>query len=77
MGGVLGVVDADGADRHTARQLDHGVQGVLAAERAHVERVLERCGWNQTAAARFLRIPRHTLIYRMEKYAINQQERKK
>jgi two-component system NtrC family response regulator len=31
---------------------------------------LERSGWNQTAAARFLRIPRHTLIYRMEKYGI-------
>jgi two-component system NtrC family response regulator len=31
---------------------------------------LERNGWNQTAAARFLRIPRHTLIYRMEKYEI-------
>jgi two-component system NtrC family response regulator len=38
---------------------------------------LERCGWNQTAAARFLRIPRHTLIYRMEKYNINPQEKKK
>ncbi len=31
---------------------------------------LERNGWNQTAAARFLRIPRHVLIYRMEKYGI-------
>ncbi|UFS72732.1 sigma-54 dependent transcriptional regulator [Geomonas sp. RF6] len=38
---------------------------------------LERNGWNQTAAARFLRIPRHTLIYRMEKYNIMQQGRKK
>ena len=31
---------------------------------------LERNDWNQAAAARFLRIPRHTLIYRMEKYNI-------
>jgi two-component system NtrC family response regulator len=31
---------------------------------------LERNAWNQTAAARFLRIPRHTLIYRIEKYGI-------
>ena len=35
-----------------------------------VKEALDRCDWNQTAAARFLRIPRHTLIYRMEKYKI-------
>jgi len=39
-------------------------------EREAVHEALERNGWNQTAAARFLRIPRHTLIYRMEKYGI-------
>lgn len=38
---------------------------------------LERNDWNQAAAARFLRIPRHTLIYRMEKYQITQEERKR
>ncbi len=41
-------------------------------EREIVVEALERNAWNQTAAARFLRIPRHTLIYRMEKYAIEQ-----
>ena len=46
-------------------------------EREIVIEALERNDWNQTAAARFLRIPRHTLIYRMEKYAITAQERKK
>ena len=39
-------------------------------EREVVVEALERNLWNQTAAARFLRIPRHTLIYRMEKYGI-------
>jgi two-component system NtrC family response regulator len=39
-------------------------------EREVVVMALERNGWNQTAAARFLRIPRHTLIYRVEKYGI-------
>ena len=39
-------------------------------EREVVVQALERNQWNQTAAARFLRIPRHTLIYRMEKYGI-------
>jgi len=43
-------------------------------ERAIVTEALSRNGWNQTAAARFLRIPRHTLIYRMEKYKIAKQE---
>jgi two-component system NtrC family response regulator len=39
-------------------------------EREVVVQALERNRWNQTAAARFLRIPRHTLIYRLEKYRI-------
>ena len=39
-------------------------------EREVVVMALERSAWNQTAAARFLRIPRHTLIYRIEKYGI-------
>jgi len=45
-------------------------------EREVVLEALARCDWNQTAAARFLRIPRHTLIYRMEKYQITQPGRK-
>ena len=39
-------------------------------EREVVVEALERNSWNQTAAARFLRVPRHTLIYRLEKYGI-------
>jgi DNA-binding NtrC family response regulator len=45
-------------------------------EKEAVLEALSRCDWNQTAAARFLRIPRHTLIYRMEKYHITQPGRK-
>jgi two-component system NtrC family response regulator len=41
-------------------------------EREVVVESLERNDWNQTASAKFLRIPRHTLIYRMEKYGIAQ-----
>ncbi len=40
-------------------------------EREVVVEALERNNWNQTAAAKFLSIPRHTLIYRMEKYGIS------
>lgn len=39
-------------------------------EREVVVESLERTEWNQTAAAKFLRIPRHTLLYRIEKYGI-------
>ena len=39
-------------------------------EREVVVEALERNDWNQTSAAKFLQIPRHTLIYRMEKYDI-------
>ena len=45
-------------------------------EREVVVAALERTGWNQAAAARFLRIPRHTLIYRLEKYGIELPEKK-
>jgi len=44
-------------------------------EREVVIEALRRNQWNQAAAARFLRIPRHTLIYRMEKYGILSPER--
>ncbi len=44
-------------------------------EREVVLSALERSHWNQTAAARFLKIPRHTLIYRMEKYVISPPEK--
>ncbi|BCA79589.1 sigma-54 dependent transcriptional regulator [Desulfuromonas sp. AOP6] len=39
-------------------------------EKEAVEEALRRNDWNQTHAAAFLRIPRHTLIYRIEKYGI-------
>ena len=44
-------------------------------EREVVVNALERNDWNQAAAARFLRIPRHTLIYRLEKYGITLPEK--
>jgi len=39
-------------------------------EKEAVMQALERNQWNQTKAAGFLQVPRHTLIYRMEKYGI-------
>jgi two-component system NtrC family response regulator len=39
-------------------------------ERAILVRALEMNDYNQSSTARFLRIPRHVLLYRMEKYEI-------
>jgi len=39
-------------------------------EREVVVEALHRNNWNRANAARFLRIPRHVLLYRMEKYGI-------
>ncbi|WP_025322432.1 sigma-54-dependent transcriptional regulator [Deferrisoma camini] len=39
-------------------------------ERAVIEEALRRTGWNQSRAARLLRIPRHILLYRMEKFGV-------
>ncbi len=54
----------------TILNLPEGGYPLEQLERDIVREALERNGWNQTSAARFLRIPRHVLIYRMEKYGI-------
>ncbi|MDY0213608.1 MAG: sigma-54 dependent transcriptional regulator [Desulfuromonadaceae bacterium] len=41
-------------------------------EKEAVLEALHRSGGNQTRAAEFLRIPRHTLIYRIEKYGLKE-----
>ncbi|MEJ5349451.1 MAG: sigma-54 dependent transcriptional regulator [Desulfosoma sp.] len=40
-------------------------------ERNIIQEVYERCGRNKAKAARYLRIPRHVLIYRMKKYGLD------
>lgn len=74
--------DVIGIDELPDKFLENGVKGnaviklpdegysLEQLEREIVVEALERNAWNQTAAARFLRIPRHTLIYRIEKYGI-------
>jgi len=43
---------------------------LLDLERAIVVRALEMNDYNQSSTARFLRVPRHILLYRMEKFEI-------
>ena len=68
-----GVGDQDSLNQHGSVGVvtlpDEGYS-LEQLEREVVFEALERNLWNQTAAAKFLRIPRHTLIYRMEKYQI-------
>ncbi|WP_321365595.1 sigma-54 dependent transcriptional regulator [uncultured Desulfuromusa sp.] len=56
----------------TTNDLHLPVQGIALAdlEKQAVIDALEKNNWNQSKAASFLQIPRHTLIYRMEKYRI-------
>jgi DNA-binding NtrC family response regulator len=35
-----------------------------------IERALDRCGGNISETARYLRVPRHFLVYRIDKYGI-------
>ncbi|GAB4258946.1 MAG: sigma-54 dependent transcriptional regulator [Deferrisomatales bacterium] len=44
--------------------------GLEEAERAIILEALRRTGWNQSRAAQLLRVPRHILLYRMEKFSI-------
>jgi len=43
-------------------------------EKSLVRQALEISNWNQTHAAKLLSIPRHALIYRMEKFGLNNKE---
>jgi DNA-binding NtrC family response regulator len=56
----------------SAAGVDLPIEGVslLELERAILVRALEMNHDNQSAAARFLRIPRHLLLHRMEKFGI-------
>ena len=40
------------------------------AERMIIQKAYEKCGRNKSKTARYLRIPRHVLVYRMKKYGL-------
>ena len=46
------------------------LQRVEELEKEAITKALDMNDWNQSKAARFLRIPRHVLIYRMEKFGV-------
>jgi len=76
--GDLPVKAFEGAEQRAESVINLPAEGysLEQLEREIVLEALERNGWNQTVAARFLRIPRHVLIYRMEKYNIETPEKR-
>jgi DNA-binding NtrC family response regulator len=59
------------ADDFSLSLPDDGVS-LEEIEKAAIIEALERSGWNQAKAARFLRIPRHILLYRLQKFGLMQ-----
>jgi len=53
-----------------------GGVSLAEAERLLILEALERSGWNQTRAAQLLRVPRHILLYRMDKFGIPKRGRR-
>jgi DNA-binding NtrC family response regulator len=49
---------------------------LLQAERSHIVRMLERCGWNIAGTARVLGIDRTTLHKKINRYRIDAHPRK-
>jgi DNA-binding NtrC family response regulator len=60
----------DPRTREVWLELPDGGVALAAVERAALRAALARCDGNVTRAARFLRISRHTMIYRMKKFAL-------
>lgn len=82
-GDVIGIVElpekllANGVSGSAVINLPEDCYSLEQLEREAVVQALERSHWNQTATARYLRIYRHTLIYRLEKYGIEVQYKTK
>lgn len=47
---------------------------LMALEKAVIMAALEKMGGNQSATARYLNIPRHVLLYRLEKFGIGEED---
>jgi two-component system NtrC family response regulator len=60
------------ASRRSGAAVELGDEGVSLheIEKQIIVEALEKNGWNQSKTARYLNIPRHVLLYRMEKYGI-------
>ena len=62
--------DGEGTATKLLFELPEDGLDLLGLEMRIIEAVLEKTQGNQSAAARYLKIPRHVLLYRMEKYGL-------
>lgn len=69
----LAKTDSDRKPPGNILQATEGL-GLEEAEALIIRAALESCDWNQSQAARMLKIPRHVLIYRMDKFSIPKQK---
>jgi len=58
-----------GPTRAWIEQLPAGV-GLMDLEAMIIRQVLDRCDWNVAEASRRLQVPRHILVYRIEKFGL-------
>ena len=65
--------NGNGRDERVLNLPDDGYS-LESIEKEAVLEALARCHNNQTKAAAFLRIPRHTLLYRMEKFGLHREK---
>ncbi|MDR3556693.1 MAG: sigma-54 dependent transcriptional regulator [Syntrophobacteraceae bacterium] len=75
-GGHLHFLDHDQLDQSVSRPeefnivLPDGGIGLEEIEKQVILQAREKCGANKSKMARFLRLPRHVLLYRLKKYGI-------
>ena len=58
-----------GATKAWIQQLPEGV-GLMDLEAMIIRQVLDRCDWNVSEASRRLEVPRHILLYRIQKFGL-------
>lgn len=61
---------SDGGKQSILGALPEEGLGLNEVEKELIERALDKCGGNQSRTARYLRISRNTLLYRMEKHGL-------
>jgi DNA-binding NtrC family response regulator len=61
--------DSRQSDKFAVELPDAGI-GLEDIEREVILQAFEKCGSNKSKTARFLKLPRHVLLYRLKKYGI-------
>ncbi len=60
--------------QRTAKTFGFSQEALEAVEKAHIQRILQRTGWNVTQAAKILKIDRVTLYNKIKRYGFKREE---